>query len=298
MSSPPPGSDTAHDATGDPRVTRGAARAVRGAGPRAATFDLGSLLGATALLVTLVSVVAWLAPGVFGDRPASCLAGGSVPCFCETIRDGLLRQPVNALSSLAFCVGAVAAWRRRHAPAPGSPERRLLAAAGWCGLALAGGSLAYHAQLGFAGQVLDLQGMYLVAVLLLVGALWRSGRLTPTGATCAGAGMLVVLTVTQLVAPDTRRWLFVVVLVPGIVAEHRLVRPSAPLHRAVALMALGYAAWLADARQWWCLPESILQGHAVWHLLTAAAAYQLVPLYASGAAPASPGSRQPGVRAG
>lgn len=264
-------------------------------------FGLAAVVGATALLVTLASLVAWLAPGVFGDRPASCLAEGSVPCFCETIRDGLLRQPVNALSSLAFCAGAVAAWRRRHDRPPGSPERGLLCAAAWCGLALATGSLAYHAQVSFAGQVLDLQGMYLVAVLLLVGAGWRGGRLTSAQAALIGALLLGALTAIQLALPASRRWLFVVVLVPGIVAEHRLgpPRPPAPallrqpLGRALVLLVFGYAAWLADARQWWCLPDSVGQGHALWHLLTAGAAYQLVPLYASTARAANPGSRRP-----
>jgi hypothetical protein len=241
------------------------------------------LVGAVALVVVCAAMVAWLAPGLLGDRPASCLAGGDVPCFCETIRDGLLRQPANALSSLAFAVVSVAAWRRRRSVPTGRPERALLAAAAWCGLALAAGSFAYHARFGFAGQVLDLQGMYLVAVLLLAGGLWRGRLLDAGAATGLGAALLAALTLGQLLAPGTRRWLFVVVLVPGILVEHRIARPSPPLRRAVVLLAIGYAAWLADARQWWCLPDSFAQGHALWHLLTSAAAYQLVPLYASAA---------------
>lgn len=249
-------------------------RAVIASGGRA----LIVLLGGTALLVTLAGLVAWLAPDLLGDQPATCLQGGGPACFCEAVGTGLLRQPANSLSSLAFAVTAVAVLWRGRRMAPG-PSRRLVPVLALACTALATASLAYHARLGFAGQLLDLQGMYVLAVLLLVGARWRRGRLGPAAAAGAAAGLLVALATAQVLVPGTRRWLFVVVLVPGLVVEWR-VGPSRALRRGVALLLLGYAAWLTDNAGLLCDPTSWLQGHAVWHLLTAAAAYQLTPHWA------------------
>jgi hypothetical protein len=43
------------------------------------------------------------------------------------------------------------------------------------------------------------------------------------------------------------------------------------LRAAFACLALGYAAWLADERGWWCEPTAWWQGHALRHILTAVA---------------------------
>jgi hypothetical protein len=51
-------------------------------------------------------------PSVWNSmRPATCLPAD---CFCEAVRDQLVRQPVNALSGLSFVgVGLLVLFRRR-----------------------------------------------------------------------------------------------------------------------------------------------------------------------------------------
>jgi hypothetical protein len=49
---------------------------------------------------------------------------------------------------------------------------------------------------------------------------------------------------------------------------------------ALAAMLVAFAVWLLT-NAGWCDPDSLLQGHAAWHLLCAVAAYWLYRLYAS-----------------
>ena len=59
----------------------------------------------------------------------------------------------------------------------------------------------------------------------------------------------------------------VVLLVPGGVV-------------ALVAMLVAFTIWLLS-NAGWCDPDSLLQGHAAWHLLCAVSAYWLYRLYAS-----------------
>jgi hypothetical protein len=48
---------------------------------------------------------------------------------------------------------------------------------------------------------------------------------------------------------------------------------------ALALLGAASAASLADVTRTWCEPASWLQGHALWHALSAAALYALLRFY-------------------
>jgi len=256
---------------------------------------LGVLVGGAALLVTLAALVAWLSPASLGERPATCLTTSGARCFCEAVGTGLLRQPANSLSSLGFCVAAATTAARGRRLGRHTPERVLAPVVALTLVALGAGSLAYHAQLTFAGQVLDVQGMYLLGTLLVVGALWRRGALDASRAAAWAAALLLALLLTQAIFPDARRWLFALVLLPGIVLEWRLAPRSRPLAIAVLALGIAYAAWLADDRGLWCEPSSWLQGHALWHLLTALAGGLLVAHYGR---TASGHQNAPGANAG
>ncbi len=59
---------------------------------------------------------------------------------------------------------------------------------------------------------------------------------------------------------------------------------------ALASMLVAFAIWLL-ANAGWCDPHTLLQGHAVWHLLGAVAAYWLYRFYASERLTRSPSPR-------
>ena len=148
---------------------------------------------------------------------------------CERLHDGLIAQPVNTASALAYvAVGAWLAGRRR-------PVFGLAVAAAGIG------SVDYHGPGSPAARLLHDGGLYAVVGLVAwheaarrVGQARRAG----TGGPWAG-------------------------LAPGRRAAYRA---------ALAAAAAGTACWwLGRTDSPWCDPDSLLQAHAAWHLLGAAA---------------------------
>jgi len=250
------------------------------------------MLAAAATAVTgalLVVVVDGARAALAAWRPATCLPAA---CFCEAVLPDGLAQPVNALTSLAYvALGLWALAGGVRQPPQHVPQRltaRLMAAVGLVLVALGLGSFFYHASLTFVGQVLDVQGMYLLGVLLLVGALVRGGVLRPGPAPWVYLAAVSVLLVVQVLWPDSRRVLFGLVLLPGVLLEGLArttgvawrSRPMLPFRVGVALLVLAYAVWLLDALRVACWPTSPWQGHGLWHVLTAVAAVLVVAHYA------------------
>jgi hypothetical protein len=147
---------------------------------------------------------------------------------CERLRDGLIAQPVNAASALAYV--AVGAWLAGRGLRAG-PGRGPLVAFGLAVSAAGIGSVDYHGPGSPAAGLLHDGSLYLVAGLVAWWEVARwvgRGRLTPRGRVAYRA--------------------------------------------ALALAAAGAAGWwLGRTASPWCDPDSLLQGHAAWHLLGAAA---------------------------
>lgn len=237
-----------------------------------------------ALLTVLVSLM-WigvafevlylLGPDWAAFAPATCL---STHCFCELPRTGdMLLQPSNVWSSFGFVVAG--AWIMLGAASrPASAFKGLPVL--WFGLTaviVGVGSALLHATLSLWGQFADVLGMYLLGAFTLMWAVkrWRglSGR---------AAVLLYVMVAGALVAslwvwPESRRWLFAVLLVVAIGIEWGLARPQRQGVRGELLLLglaanlLAFALWILDQTQTLCSPESLWQGHAAWHLLGAVA---------------------------
>ena len=201
-------------------------------------------------------------------RPASCLPDS---CFCEAIRSEGIRQPANSLSSLAFVVVAVIVlchgWRNDRVKAS------LLALT----LALVGiGSALYHASLSFTGQFFDVLGMYLIATLALLLSLSRIRPLSTATMMAAYAAINSVLAAILWIAPVYRRWIFAALLAGIIVVEKRdRAAERRYMMRAIVVMGIAFAIWVLDFTRTLCSPSSLFQGHAVWHILGALAAWYL-----------------------
>jgi hypothetical protein len=154
------------------------------------------------------------------------------------------------------------------------------------------GSGVYHATLTFAGQFFDVFGMYLVATFLLLYALLRIGAI-PTRL----IGPLYVLTNVALAVllwtvPVLRRVAFAALVLAIIGVEVRARRTTTSIqssyfYAAVASLAVGFGIWILDFTRVWCAPSSALQGHAIWHVLSAASAALVYLYYRSEDRPAS-----------
>ena len=148
---------------------------------------------------------------------------------CERLHDGLVAQPVNTASALAYV--AVGAWLLG----------RRQAGFGLAVVAAGVGSVDYHGPGSPAARLLHDGGLYAVVGLVAWHEAARrvgQARRARTGVPWAG-------------------------LAPGRRAAYRA---------ALAAAAAGTACWwLGRTHSPWCDPGSLLQAHAAWHLLGAAA---------------------------
>ena len=209
------------------------------------------------------------------------MAGSSVSVWyaaggdCEQVRSGLLGQPVNAVSAGSYLVagGWLLVWvcRRRLAP------RRYW----WFAAAVAAngvGSGLYHGP-GWPGSGWC-HDAAAVAVPVLVAADGLGGirgwddrivtrvGLTATAAAAAGALARPVTDIAMFTAVTAA------VLAEAVVARRPGPRGGGRASRVVvvAALAVGVTAYLLGRTGGpLCRPDSLLQPHALWHLLTAVA---------------------------
>jgi len=204
-------------------------------------------------------------------------------CFCEAIRNEGIKQPANTWSSLGFVVVGVLVLARL-ARKPG--DRRAAYLLYVLALVVVGlGSAWFHATLTFNAQFADVLGMYLVATFAL---LYSSDRLRPLSSTALVSGYIAANALLAMLLywhPVVRRFVFALLLVAALGVEILIRRRHGPiaatrhLSKAAAIMAVAFVIWILDFTRILCRPESLIQGHAIWHILGAVAAWYLFRYY-------------------
>jgi hypothetical protein len=212
--------------------------------------------------------------------------------FCEAARDALILQPANTLSNLGFVVaGLLIGWRAGR-PRAGHADRGLMTVLACLVVLLGPASAAMHATQSVIGGRIDLLSMYLVASFAVAYAAvrWRRGR----------TGLMVVVFVAgiafcELVAAwggglplvtHAGNAAFGTLLIAAVVLEVMIARRGETqagrgyAFASVGTMLTAFAIWNVS-KTWLCEPHSLIQGHAVWHILCAAAAYFLYLYYDS-----------------
>lgn len=171
---------------------------------------------------------------------------------CELIGGAFLSQPVNALTSLGFVIAGLEIARRR-------PGRRLF------GIAVASigvGSFLAHGPRWDGSVWLHDVTIAWVLVLVLADGM---PRFVASGA-IPGLGILFAL------APITNDAVLVVLAIGAIGRELLPSRRTGVTVAAAAILASGAMIGTLSRTGWpWCAPDSLLQGHAAWHLLAATA---------------------------
>jgi hypothetical protein len=218
--------------------------------------------------------------------PATCL---STRCFCETPRAGqTVMQPANAWSSFAFVWLGALIWltaRRSIGDSAFPPAAAKVYAA--AAIITGVGSFLLHSTLTLWGQFADVLGMYLISAFGLVYAVSRWQNWTNERSIGVYAATAKALIISLLIWPDTRRWLFAAVLVVTLAIEIIFARPKRPgikfhlLLLGIAANALAFGIWILDQTGRVCAPNSLLQGHAVWHLLGAVSVWMTYRYYRS-----------------
>ncbi|MCA9883646.1 MAG: ceramidase domain-containing protein [Anaerolineaceae bacterium] len=244
------------------------------------------LIGAALVSTASVDWLSW--------QPASCMPDN---CFCEALHDGdTYRQPANTWSSLAFVligllIFAQVAYDSLY-PHPTynnilikTPMYGLVF--GMAMLVVGFGSAFYHASLSFIGQFTDVAGMYLATSFMLVYVIQRWAKWSVTTASLVYVVLNIVLAIALVVIPDTRRYLFGIVLVIALIIEGVWYWQTSPtidvrwLLIGLVLFVAAFGIWILDINHILCDPHSLIQGHSGWHTLTAIASGLLYIYYRS-----------------
>ncbi len=247
---------------------------------------------------TLLSLLGLAAFGLAGWPGAAnhCIAAGT--CFCEAFREGLVRQPANTWSNLGFvAVGLSIAAHvdRRPALAPRRTNpmttTRFYPTSYALVIALLGpGSMALHASMTRWGGQVDVLSMYLFASFVLAYGVLRWRRLSRAGFLGVFATLTLLLGASKLWNPVSSDLIFGLLLASIGAVEMAVsrARPELRIERGWLLGALvvflaAFAVWLPSrtTNGLLCMPDSLLQGHALWHLKCALATAAIFLYYRS-----------------
>lgn len=166
------------------------------------------------------------------------------------------------------------------------------------------GSWFYHASLTFVGQWFDVMGMYLLGTFMVLYHVARLRPLSNRAFAIGYAAFNLALGVSLIIVPELRRYLFGGLLVMTIVLEvllrQRRRNRVSPGERggkgesrnpvsdgggyfvaALLIYVLAQIIWTLDLNHIVCHPHGLLQGHAIWHVLTALSAGLLYLYYRS-----------------
>ncbi|MBY0582141.1 MAG: ceramidase [Sphingomonas sp.] len=251
-------------------------------GRRITTALILTVLSALGILVLLML----LGPDWTRYVPATCT---STRCFCELPRFGaLIVQPANSWSSYGYVFAGFLMIVLASARDWASAMPRIAAIVfGLTAISVGLGSVLLHATLTLWGQFYDVLGMYLVASFMLVSALSRWLRIPDRTAIIGYVLVCGALTSVLIVEPEVRRWLFAVELLLAIVIEMGFARPRRIDVQVryyllgILTKAVAFAIWNLDQHGIVCAPTSMIQGHAVWHLLGATAIFLTFNYYRS-----------------
>ena len=199
---------------------------------------------------------------------------------CEAIRAGLVAQPVNTLSSAAYTVAGL--WVAGRAVRRRSAETTTHIVYGLALASIGLGSIAFHGPAPPGARLLH--DLTIAAVFAVIAArnmgTWREW--TEKTVLLAFGALIISVGGVMAVAPDAGNALTGLVGVLAVGTEILLYAtgrrgPLSPeAGRAVAAMlvilaAAGLVNVLGRTDGPLCEADSLLQGHALWHVLTAAA---------------------------
>jgi hypothetical protein len=205
--------------------------------------------------------------------------------WCEAPVCGWISEPANTWSNLAFLLFALVIYQQCR----NSPHAELR----WMGPAMFFMGLCsglYHASNNYLSQMADFIGMYLLIFWFLAINLRRSGWITLARQHQAFIALVLfgVALVHLMYLAQLRFQLIIAVASVAVLATEFSARRHSAIERvslrwfwaSLALLVLAQSASLADLTRLLCDPDNhFIQGHALWHLLSACALFCSVQHY-------------------
>lgn len=234
------------------------------------------------------------------------LAGGNSMHFCEKNRwDMLIIQPSNTWSNMGYLlVGLVlvSIGLKDHFYKGREDLNNFMARFPAFTLLIGGamlwlffGSFLYHASMTKTFQIMDITGIYAVLIALFTYNAFKAFPFIRIGNKLQSSHKLLLslgLAVNLLFVIEVWKW-NVNVVFPILIGvffalnlfnlKRQIILKMYKKYMFSSFLTLMVAGtiWILDRSNLFCMPESIFQGHALWHLLTAAAVLLLYLYYRS-----------------
>jgi hypothetical protein len=220
-------------------------------------------------------------------RQASCMPDN---CFCEKVNlNYILRQPANTISSFSFVFFGIFSFIslnfRNKILSDKKRQKLYINILIFSVIMIGFGSSFYHASLSFLGQFFDVFSMYLLVTYILVYNWKRKFSLNIINFGIIYFILNLALAILLVNYPETRRFLFALVLVLALIFEYHFIYLQKPgsyvklLNISLLTFAIAYSTWLLDNFRVLCDSSSLMQGHSVWHILCALSSYLLILYY-------------------
>ncbi|MDG2051918.1 MAG: ceramidase domain-containing protein [Myxococcota bacterium] len=207
--------------------------------------------------------------------------------WCEEELCGWVVNPADAWSNLAYLVfGLLMVIQARRS---GNPRVSLF---GPASILVGLGSFAYHASHTYFFQFFDFVGMFIFCFAVITANALRMGWIgIERQWRFLGFGVLFFSLLVPIISETHLPiQMLVAVLVIGILVQEITINARPGLENggvdywlyglAWGLLALAGAFSLADVTRAWCEPSRHwVQGHALWHLLSASSLYVLFLFY-------------------
>lgn len=221
------------------------------------------------------------------ELPPGCPWSGWTPPnvdWCEAELCGWVTNPANTASNAAYLVFGF--WMWHMARRSGRPELRFFGPASVAVGLLSG---IYHASHTFFLQFFDFVGMFLFCFLVITLNALRLGWIQPRHQLAfhlAGTALFSALVPIGFALGFPIQAL-VLALILAMLGQELALRPRSPgadyrpYGAALALIAAASVSSVLDVTRVWCDPhDHWIQGHALWHVLSAASLLALYHFYA------------------
>jgi hypothetical protein len=217
-------------------------------------------------------------------RPADCLPRA---CFCETIGNGLIRQPINAYTNLGYIIVGIliliflnkSKYQAKQISEKSGLIRKLFILFGIAYIAVGIGSFLYHASFIFLGEEMDDDSMYLIGMFMVLFEYARIKKISTKQFLILYFSFNIFFEIIIYFFPVIRGGLFALLIAISIIFEI-IARERSPIAQEVhltdkanMLFFVAYFIWILDKTHILCHPDSIIQGHSIWHILTAYAGW-------------------------
>lgn len=232
---------------------------------------------------------------VAAPLPDGCPWSGFTPPnvnWCEEELCGYIVNPADTWSNLAYVAFGIAMWVQARQQ-PGDATLRLF---GPASIIVGACSFAYHASYTYLLQIFDFLAMFLFCFLLVAANArrlgWISARQTwqaVVAGTVLSTAAVPLVSETSIPIQSMVAALILVILgqeswlARAASAERRSgQRPDYRFFAAgLALLLAAAVASAADVTRTFCNPTNhFVQGHSIWHVLSAASLYAMFRFYA------------------